>query len=961
MKNEALTHASLRSLLLACAAYALLLLSACNGSDGSDGAPGAPAPTQNTNTVLTPQENAPGVVVSIVSIDGASGADGSFQVGDTISVNFRLQKNNGDDWNISEMSAGRMLVSGPSFNYQRVLPEVNSIVANAVTNADGSFTYRFATPIPATYAAPLNDTASFGPEDGELTGQALLAGTYTLGAYFGWSYTVDGESFRDVGNITADFLFQGAATIDKREVVAQDNCNRCHADLQAHGGLRRNVNLCLLCHTAGAEDRNVPAVANGTPGVSIDFRVMIHRIHNGEHLPSVLGIATLPDGSRDYAAVPQPFQIVGNSNSIHDFSSVAFPAWPNGLIAMPRDEGYTAASAPVKALEDATRTGVAECAICHGDPDGAGPIAAPAQGDVYKAQPSRQACASCHDDVNWGSPYTANGQTMPSQANNSNCVLCHITSGGPLAVEDAHRHPLKDPTFNPGLNLDISSLVESGTNNANGALDPGEKVAITFTAKNDAGVDIAPTSVTSMSVAISGPTSNYNLVHSATIPVASLVGAQPLTVNVPQQVVFEFVGDSTGALESFATSLVPHWTPTLTLTTIRVRTATAGGSSSLSANTGPPDNFIDVVDSTGFAHNDYAVIDDGVGGLEEYLRIQQVDGNRLWFSAPTSTAYAVGPRVAHTAGATVMEVTLTNKVEAVDYTVVPATGVITEVTEFGAGAAVVVSYTTDFVMPATYPVPINGGPGMDESWGKWTGLSIVEGTYSLGIWGAKDIPLVLFGETNAYRSTSIGHNVDFLVGSATTLEPYDLISSEANCQACHQDLSFHGGGRRGYETCILCHGTAGSEDRPQFVAANAPATTETTINFRTMLHKIHMGEDLANASTYTIVGFGGGAWPNNFGTSQFDEVVFPALPGGVQNCAMCHGTSTAWQEPAPRDHPLGQTLSTRAWRATCGACHDSAPAQAHIDLQTTAQGQESCAVCHGAGGEWNVALMHKTR
>jgi hypothetical protein len=45
----------------------------------------------------------------------------------------------------------------------------------------------------------------------------------------------------------------------------------------------------------------------------------------------------------------------------------------------------------------------------------------------------------------------------------------------------------------------------------------------------------------------------------------------------------------------------------------------------------------------------------------------------------------------------------------------------------------------------------------------------------------------------------------------------------------------------------------------------------------------------------------------------------------------------------------------------CGACHDSDAAAAHIDVQTSTHGAESCAVCHGPGKEWNVALVHKTR
>src|SRR6185369_15756431 len=106
----------------------------------------------------------------------------------------------GTNWDISEMNYGRILASGPSFNYQRVLPEATNVASTAIDNGDGTYTYTFATPIPAAYAAPLNDSDAFGADDGELTGQALLPGTYTLGLYFGWNYTVGETSHRDAGN-----------------------------------------------------------------------------------------------------------------------------------------------------------------------------------------------------------------------------------------------------------------------------------------------------------------------------------------------------------------------------------------------------------------------------------------------------------------------------------------------------------------------------------------------------------------------------------------------------------------------------------------------------------------------------------------------------------------------------------------------------------------------------------------
>ncbi|HZO08173.1 MAG TPA: hypothetical protein VFC77_02255, partial [Myxococcota bacterium] len=190
------------------------------------------------------------------------------------------------------------------------------------------------------------------------------------------------------------------------------------------------------------------------------------------------------------------------------------------------------------------------------------------------------------------------------------------------------------------------------------------------------------------------------------------------------------------------------------------------------------------------------------------------------------------------------------------------------------------------------------------------------------------------------------------------VEPYELIASGSSCFNCHQELAFHGFGRRGFESCVLCHGTAGSEDRPQYVAGNAPETPGVTVSFRTMLHKIHMGEELANASTYDVIGFGSRSYPNNYEVTNFGEIVFPAMPGGVQRCDKCHGND-AWHEPAPRAHPTDQDVPIRRWAAVCGSCHDGTDAQAHINVQTDSFGNESCGVCHAPGEPEDVERVHK--
>jgi OmcA/MtrC family decaheme c-type cytochrome len=935
---------------------ALILFAAagCRGSKGTPGAAGAGAGSDPSSgsTVLTAQENLPGVVIEIVSVSGQSGAQGAYEVGDRIAVTFTVKKNDGSDLSASELDLGAIMVSGPSFNYQRVLARQSDLPTASVENADGSYTYSFAAAIPATYLAPLNDTASFGSGDGELQGEALLAGTYTVGIEAYKNYTVEGTTYRDVGNATKDFLFGSATSLESREVVGLDNCNRCHVTLQAHGGIRRDVKLCVLCHTSGAEDRNVSGVEGGTPGVSIDFRVMIHKIHNGSHLPSVLGVATNPDGSRNYSATPVPYRLVGFGNNVSDFSDVAFPVWPNLSFPMPRDQGYTGLTSGQKATEDAIRQGVTDCSKCHGDPDGAGPLAAPAQGDLVYSQPNRRACGSCHDDVDWSVRYVANFQTMPAQANDASCAVCHSTSGTALSIQDAHLHPLVNPAYNPGVNIDLTGLAEAGTNDGDGTIDPGEKVAVTFTVKDDTGADIAPSDLASISTVLSGPTTNRNLILNTSIPTGALSGSQPYTVNLPQPVVLELVGTATGSLgDVFTTSRAPLWNMAGAATTVLVRTATAGGSTTLTTDATALANYLEVGDTTGFARNDYLVLEDGVGGQEEYLQVALVDGSRLWVNSPL--------RNSHSSGSAAQEVTLTTKTVTTQYTVNAAAGQITEVAEFGAGNAVLVSYTSDFIMPSVYPPALNDSPDLTETSGKWTGKSIVDGTYTVGLWTSRNVVVALYGETQTYRAASPPASMEFLVGAATSLSGYSLISSGDNCDSCHNVVLFHGGGRRGFDTCILCHGSAGSEDRPRYTAANAPATTGLVIEFRNMLHKIHRGESLDKASTYTVVGFGASAYPNNFSASTYSDVVFPPLPDGVKQCSTCHGSSTAWKEPAARDH-ASQTDPTRVWEIACTSCHDSDAAAAHVGAQTFG-GVESCSVCHGTGREFNVELMHKSR
>jgi hypothetical protein len=1028
-------------------------------------------------------------VFAISELTGGTGAGGNFRVGDTIAVHYTAKKTDGSDWDLAELASGRILVSGPTSNYQRVIAEQQDLLAGSVQQVDGSYVYTFATAIPATYLAPLNDTTSFGAADGELAGLALLDGTYTVGLYARWIYTLDGGEKLEGNDAEYDFVIGNAGTATARTVVSQENCNRCHVSLAGHDGKRHSVRLCVLCHTAGAEDGNEPGVAGGTPGVTIDFKVMIHRIHNGEHLPSVLGVSTNLDGSRNYAATPMPY-LIADESSTADFSGIGFPIMPSAYVSylfdstgttylgtggngpMPRDVGYSTLTLPQKLLEDRMRTGVVACDKCHGDPDGAGPLVAPAQGGNYKTNPSERVCYSCHDDVIPGQLYVANGQPMPDTADNSNCVLCHTASGAALSVEDAHLHPYSNPSFNTGVNIDITAV--SGGTAGSGNHVSGDPIGVTFSVTDDAGADLQIHQLTRFQMVVTGPTQNpqWMMLNANThdfafrksspftgngtisTPVVgvgavaqtiavvfnsstafdvqgsvstTLAGqaigsgsgstanvsyngvtftvtqgstgfangdrwyfeavptASSYTLNIPRDLLFERLGLASGAAQTLAAGNAPvAWGREV----LYERTALVGAASTTSADTVSMSRYFVADTSTlaGVAVGDRVVIGESTAS-EEYGQIVRIETS----DPVTGVAYGTQDRFFlsqqlrydHASGTTVQEVTLSGRRQGVDYTLAQtaATGIDLVAGRFTAGNPVVLSYRTDArfgwyrapgdTFQAVYTPGTGDSEDLDATWGDWTGLPLVDGTYTVGAWSHKDFTVTPLGlltttgsssnlntDNTTYRMISPPATRGFLFGSATVIETRNVIASGDSCNACHGDLQAHGNGRRGFETCILCHASPGVEDAPlySFNGWYIGPTPGVTMDFRTLLHKIHMGKELANASTYAVNGvFLGVAYP-----VHVDEIGFPAMAGGVSSCTTCHGAiNTAWREPAGRNHPVATIALVRTWRAVCGSCHDADAVEAHISIMTAPDGVESCDICHGATGEWSVQRLHK--
>jgi OmcA/MtrC family decaheme c-type cytochrome len=229
--------------------------------------------------------------------------------------------------------------------------------------------------------------------------------THRMGVYGSRNLTeFDLGTYNDDETIT--FVPAGGVPTVTRDIVRTGACNKCHDSLAAHGGSRKSIELCDMCHTAQSIDPDT--------GNSVAMNVMVHKLHMGEALPSVKA------GGK--------YQIIGHNQSVADYSSVVYPATPGD----PRN-----------------------CQTCHDPAFGA------TQQDVWMKNPTRAACGSCHDNVNFATG--ANHVNLP-QISDNQCSSCHMVKGElefDTSILGAHTVPVNSAEI-PGFVVDITK-VENGT------------------------------------------------------------------------------------------------------------------------------------------------------------------------------------------------------------------------------------------------------------------------------------------------------------------------------------------------------------------------------------------------------------------------------------------------------------------------------------------------------------------
>jgi OmcA/MtrC family decaheme c-type cytochrome len=235
------------------------------------------------------------------------------------------------------------------------------------------------------------------------------------------------------------FVPNGASVTHVKDVIRTQSCNSCHDQLSFHGGKRRGIEVCVLCHS--------PQLIDTATGTTLDFKVMIHSMHMGASLPSVVAGTPLLLGGTDYSAV-------------------VYPADPGD----PR-----------------------RCETCHSQTTGA------TQATNYLTKPTRSACGACHNDVNFA---TGVNHAGGPQFDDKLCANCHIPQGEidfDASIKGAHVAPTESSLLS-GIAVAITK-VSNGT--------AGSKPVVSYTISDGKGNPLAASKLSSLSFVMAGPTSDY--------------------------------------------------------------------------------------------------------------------------------------------------------------------------------------------------------------------------------------------------------------------------------------------------------------------------------------------------------------------------------------------------------------------------------------------------------------------
>jgi OmcA/MtrC family decaheme c-type cytochrome len=373
------------------------LLASCSGTTGSSGATGATGATGPQGPTTT------GSALNISTATSITGKILSVAISGPPVIKFQLTDQNGAflqglpaadiGFTIAQLVPGQNGSASQwnSYIYGTVAPAVcpTGVTACATTpktqpNVEAAATGALVDNGDGTYQYTFNKNITTDPN-------VLYNATLT--------HRIGFEIRNLVQANNAAYTFQpssGATTgIFSREIVETATCDTCHTSLTAHGGARVETQYCVMCHNPGNTDPN--------SGNTLDFKVMIHKIHTGNTLPSIQTAA----GPNTTPTLGIGYWIVGHGAALSNFNTVLFP-------------------------QD-TRN----CTTCHAQDH---PNLTEAAN--FKNVPTMEACGACHDNVNFA---TGANHGPGIVANDTQCTTCHgatsTIDNGNLQVVAAHIIP----------------------------------------------------------------------------------------------------------------------------------------------------------------------------------------------------------------------------------------------------------------------------------------------------------------------------------------------------------------------------------------------------------------------------------------------------------------------------------------------------------------------------------------
>jgi OmcA/MtrC family decaheme c-type cytochrome len=312
------------------------------------------------HTIPEYSDQLPGLKVEIVSITNAA-------PGQKPTVTFKLTDKAGAVVDGTKLSTFAPIHAGPTTSYKTYFRETSTATSasKAVFDAaTGLTSYTFVNPIPAT-----------------------ATGTWAFSGDFYRTVTIkraDGKAditgIRDTAVNPQKYVALTGSLEPRRTSVDMARCNACHSDLRLHGGQRRSIAECVMCHNPLESDKS-RRPADKNPPESVSFQRMIHRIHTGVELT-------------------QDFTVYGFGSNAINFNHVGYPGDRRNCAGCHVSNGQ---QLPVPATADAVIAerdwfspqgpGTAACLGCHDNRDAA--AHAYLNTTQFRGQPA-EACATCH-------------------------------------------------------------------------------------------------------------------------------------------------------------------------------------------------------------------------------------------------------------------------------------------------------------------------------------------------------------------------------------------------------------------------------------------------------------------------------------------------------------------------------------------------------------------------------------